>query len=821
MSDSSSTKGGDDFKSQWNRPLEAFLPPLERPSEREEMALRSRLEELVNKVRTYHPDVEEELLLRAFELGYELHRGQRRKGGEPYLSHPLEVAHLLTEIQADEPVLAAALLHDTLEDCAWQYEKAIQALLPLWSEARQRRDREAMQHLEGLRSQAEAHIADLQRKTRQRLLEEMGEEVLRLVEGVSRLTQLESRSEVRDQVENLRRLLLATASDVRVLFIKFADRLHNMRTLYPLPPERRLAIARETERIYAPLAHRLGLWRFKWELEDLALQVLYPHEYRQIQEWVSKQYRDRSAILERAIQEVRQRLQEEGIVAEVSGRTKHLYSIFQKMRRDGRRLEQILDIIAIRIIVETKIQCYQALGVVHSLWPHMTGQFYDYIANPKPNNYQSIHTKVHLPGIGPLEVQIRTREMHENAEYGIAAHWRYKARGKVDEGFAQVLAHFRQLIESLGSAEESERQDLFNQLAEQLLSQTIFVFTPRGDVVSLPVGSTPVDFAYAIHTELGHECVGAKVNGQLRPLNYELKMNDEVEIIRRRGSRPSADWLLFVKTPHARASIRSYLKRLSREEHLQSGREALEREASRRGLSLAELLRRDRELIQEHARRKGKELPPLLDRVAQRLSYKSSEDLLAALGSGDQSPEGIMNRIQSSLFQLEQELGRLAGEALSPKAPPSRPSGGEKGKSTYAFRLAQCCHPMPGDDIMAYITRWHGMTLHRADCSNLQRLREKEPYRIQPAQWEELSPRLLYTVPLRIRALDRVGLLRDITTVIASEGLNILEAQVRSPGNPMAIFFFLIEVPNREKVDTLVARLREKVREISEIRIMG
>ncbi|MFA0736107.1 MAG: hypothetical protein OGMRLDGQ_002607 [Candidatus Fervidibacter sp.] len=620
---------------------------------------------LLERVKRIRPTADLELIEHAYHFADWAHSGQTRLSGEPYITHPWNVALIVADMGLDDPSIAAALLHDVVED-------------------------------------TEVEMATI--------VQEFGEEVARLVEGVTKLRRLQFHTFRQEQVENLRKVLVAMAQDVRVILIKLADRLHNLRTLDPLPEEKRKATALETLQIYAPIAHRLGIWRIKWELEDLAFKHLDPVAYRELARKVEKKRSERVHLIEKAIQQLQRALAEAGLEATVQGRPKHLWSIYQKMQREGVDIDRIYDLIALRVIVNTEAECYLALGVVHKLWAPLPGMFTDYIAKPKPNGYQSLHTKVVGPDGEIMEVQIRTWEMHRNAEYGIAAHWRYKEVGdepqRKPDALDQALAWLRELMEM--NRDIRDASEFTRSVIGDLFRDQVFVFTPKGDVIDLPKGSTPIDFAYRIHTEIGHRCIGAKVNGKLVPLDYQLQTGDVVEIITSKHPKgPSPDWLRFVKTSLARNRIKRYLKEQSYAENLQRGRELLAEALEKAGLSLGEVLE------------SGK-----LDELAKAYQLQNANDLLAAIGWGSVSVQSVVNK-------LKPPAPKPRVTVVNPTEAVTLPAR----KGTLLYRLAKCCTPVPNDPIVGYISRGRGIIVHRTDCRNIIRLQEAEPERIVALDW--------------------------------------------------------------------------------------
>ncbi|WP_324717569.1 bifunctional (p)ppGpp synthetase/guanosine-3',5'-bis(diphosphate) 3'-pyrophosphohydrolase [Carboxydochorda subterranea] len=701
------------------------------------------LEALIDRIRAYNPTVDTELLARAYTFARQAHAGQVRDSGESYFQHPVEVARILAELQVDVATIAAGLLHDVLEDTPVTVEE---------------------------------------------LTEHFGPEIARLVDGVTKLSKIPFQSREAQQAENLRKMFLAMAEDLRVVLIKLADRLHNMRTLRHLPPERQRKVARETLEIYAPLAHRLGIWQLKWEMEDLALRYLDPTAYYQLVQAVAKKRTEREGELEEVMEILRRKLAEMGIAGRVQGRPKHFYSIYQKMRTQGRSLDEIYDLMAVRVIVGDVKDCYAVLGMVHSLWKPIPGRFKDFVAMPKSNLYQSLHTTVIGPRGEPLEVQIRTQEMHEVAERGIAAHWLYKEK-RTASAFDAKVAWLRQVMEWL--REMKDPHEFMETLKIDLFEDEVFVFTPKGDVKNLPAGSTPVDFAFSVHTDIGLRCAGAKVNGRLVPLHYRLRNGEIVEIVTGKHAQPSQDWLNFVKTSKARSKIRSYLKEARREQSLAHGREMLEREARRLGIDLAEAAKED-----------------ALAQLSRRYGLASVEDLYSAIGFG---------RISAA-----QALARLVGkEELAEHAhrrpeTPVRPGRGEtdagssivvEGADNLLVRFSKCCSPVPGDAIVGYITRGRGISVHRADCPNLQQMLV-EPDRQVQVRWRSVAG-VLYPVDLQIEAHDRVNLLSNIINAISDGKTNIEAVQTRTTRHHLAIIHVVVDIDGMPHLADLMRRLRQ------------
>jgi GTP pyrophosphokinase len=683
-----------------------------------------------------------ELVQRAHARASEVHGGQRRASGEEYVEHPLHVASILADLGLDGQTLAAALLHDTVED------------------------------------------TDL---TLEEVEAEFGASVCRLVEGVTKLSRIEFRTDQQLHAENIRRMLLAMADDIRVVLIKLADRLHNMRTLDALPEPRRRRISRETMDIYAPLAHRLGIGQVKWELEDLAFRNLDPDTYHDIVRRVNRKRKDRERTVADLGDILNRELEKIDIQAAITGRPKHIYSIWQKMLRDQKDFSQIYDLLAMRVLVDSVKDCYGVLGIVHSLWKPLPGRFKDYVAMPKSNGYQSLHTTVISHTGEPLEVQIRTREMHTIADFGVAAHWTYKERNG-DARFDQKLSWLRLLME--WQKEVTDAESFVDAVKVDIFQDEVFVFSPRGDVLNLPAGSTPVDFAYRIHTEVGHRCIGAKVNGRMVPLDYELKNGEIVEILTSKAPHgPSRDWLNFVKSASAKERIRKWFKSQRREENVAKGRDLLEKELHRmHRLTLSQLP-------------DGK-----LDDMAAHYRYASAEDFLAAVGYGDVSPHSVVMRMALTRGEDGDELRSI------PLIPQVRPTPrvlvrGERGILT---RIAPCCQPVPGDAITGFTTRGKGVSIHRMDCLNA--VNSQDSARLVPVDWD-MEASQVYPVQIKIEAWDRTGLLRDIATVVAEQRINMSAASVHVYDDKTAVVSATVEIDSLSQLSRLLEKL-EQVRDV-------
>ena len=725
-----------------------------------------RFADLMETARTYLNEEECDMLERAFAFASKAHEGQKRKSGEPFIAHPVEVAIILSDLHMDSETIAAALLHDTIEDT------------PV---------------------------------TREDVVNNFNEDVAALVEGVTKITQIEVGSLSDEQAATIRKMLVAMNKDIRVIVIKLADRLHNMRTLGSLREDRRIFKARETLEIYAPIAHRLGINSVKWELEDLAFYYLEPAKYRQVSRMITESRAERERYLAEVLGILKDEMKKVGIDAQVMGRPKHLYSIYQKMTKKDKDFSEIYDLIAVRLIVQTVKDCYSALGAVHTIWHPMPGRFKDYIAMPKYNMYQSLHTTVIGPAGRPLEVQIRTEEMHQKSEFGVAAHWLYKEgskKGKKSGDFEQQLAWLRQMVDWSDEAQDSK--EFLKDLKVDLDESEVFVFTPAGEVKSLRAGSTPVDFAYAIHTEVGNHCVGAKANGRIVPLTYKLQMGDRMEILTQKSATPSRGWLAFVKTPGARSKIRSYFSKVSRSDDMTLGHEKLAREMRKHniGISNAQSTR-------------------AIKSVAESLGYKDSDDMIVAIGAGKESAQHVANRLLKLLVDRGTEEANRPDIGMSAmatgKMPPmitsvARPKRHEthsssgvivKGLDDVLVRLSRCCNPVLGDDIIGFVTRGRGVSVHRSDCPNAKSLM-KEPDRIIDVEWEN-SPAAAtsYRIEVHIEAMDRMSLLRDVITALAEEGVNVLNSSSATGRDGIVRMRFLFQVSDVTHVKYILQRIQE------------
>jgi GTP pyrophosphokinase len=676
------------------------------------------IEALVRTVKGYNAKADLKEIERAYRFAAERHEGQKRLSGEDFIQHPLAVAQILADLGLDTTTLEAALLHDTVED-------------------------------------TDVSVAELDA--------EFGPEVARIVDGLTKLDALSFRSREHEQAENVRKMIVAMAGDIRVLLIKLADRLHNMRTLSALPKDKQRRIATATLEIYAPLAHRLGVQQVKWELEDLSFKTLHPGPYHEIASLVDKRRGERQQYVEGVLEAATTRIREAGLKADVDGRPKHLYSIYEKMVVAGKEFNEIYDLAGIRVLVDSVRDVYAALGAIHSLWKPVPGRFKDYIAMPKSNMYQSLHTTVVGPQGRPIEVQIRTREMHRTAEFGIAAHWRYKeGRDGKKAKEAADLAWLGQMLEWL--KDMADPREFMEGLKIDLYGGQVFCFTPKGDVMNLPAGATPVDFAYAIHTEVGHRTIGAKVNGKLVPLDYELRTGDTVDILtsKAQGEGPSQDWLRWVKTPRARNKIRQWFSRERREDALEDGREQLQRLMRKQNVPLKRLATED-----------------ALEQLADEMKFPSLESLFVAVGEGQVSPQSIVARLARSVQGSTEE--DVTEVPLARPVHLGQPSSTDvtsgvvvPGSEDVWVRLARCCTPVPGDDILGFVTRGQGVSVHRTDCPNAKSL-VGQPERLIDVTWRAGKP-TSFVVAVQVEALDRTRLLSDVATVLSDHHVNILSA---------------------------------------------
>jgi guanosine-3',5'-bis(diphosphate) 3'-pyrophosphohydrolase len=723
-------------------------------------------EKLLEAVAKYRPGADVSLLRAAYAFACEKHAGQRRYSGEPYIMHPVAVAQILAGLEMDAATLAAGLLHDVVEDTT---------------------------------------------VTPEEMIARFGEEVAGLVDGVTKLrivggadpfmshsppeeprspqdeARIRRQQETARSAANLRKIFLAMAKDLRVTVIKLADRLHNMRTLGAMPEHKRRRIAEETLQIFAPLAHRLGIWQIKWELEDLAFKYAEPEKYAEVAAQVAQTRGEREGEVEEAIAILKERLAAESIDAQVTGRPKHLYSIYQKMLKQELDFKELFDLVALRVIVHTRQECYHALGVVSALWTPIHGMYSDYIARSKSNMYQSLHLKVMGPRNKPVEVQIRTWEMHRTAEFGVAAHWAYKEHGeggRVSDQFERKLNWLRQQLFDMQAESREDSGEFLRSVTEELFTDQVFVFTPKGDVIDLPAGGTPVDFAFRIHSDVGSHAVGAKVNGRMVPLSYRFQNGDVVEIITRSNSAPSRDWLAFVKTAHARSKIRAYFKKLLHDESVQRGREMLQREAERLGLDSHALLKDE-----------------ALRQVAAHFNAPNEVELLAAIGYGTAAVGAVINKLRPEPLAPK---GIVVGRGRSDDSKLKVSAGDVE---NVLFRRSRCCLPIPGDEVVGYVTRGRGMALHRVECPNVRQYEKTEPERLIAVDYAGGESQV-FSVSLIITTLDRTGLLADIGNSFGEMKTFITALRTQSHRDRTATLYLMAEVKDVDHLNRLCLAVR-------------
>ncbi|MGI6453498.1 MAG: RelA/SpoT family protein [Syntrophomonadaceae bacterium] len=710
---------------------------------------------LIEEVNKYDSGANIALINKAYNFAQAAHAGKTRLSGEPYITHPLEVAKILTEIEMDTASICAALLHDVIEDTNITYLT---------------------------------------------ILKEFGEEIALLVDGVTKLSRIDFKSNEDAQAENLRRMFIAMAKDIRVIIIKLADRLHNMRTLNYQNELKQKEVARETLEIFTPLAHRLGIFKFKWELEDLAFYYLEPQMYYEIAKRLRKKRREREDYVNDLKEQIRDGLRQVGIEAEIEGRPKNIYSIYRKMLKQGKDIDEIYDKIAIRVIVNDVRECYGVLGIIHTMWKPLPGRFKDYIATPKTNMYQSLHTTLIGRGGEPFEVQIRDWDMHRTAEYGIAAHWRYKEGNMgTNSKFDEKLSWLRQILE--WQQEVKDTREYMESLKIDLFDNNVFVFTPKGAVIELPAGSGPVDFAYRVHTEVGHQCIGAKVNGRIVPLDYQLENGDIVEILTSKNSPgPSYDWLNFVKTSSARSRIKQWFNREKRQQNIIKGRDILERELKKRHLAPREFLQTER-----------------LADVAKRFSLGSVDDLFAAVGDSSLTANQVIAK-QKELYFPDTKVEDILNVVDTNKNLTKDKHTSAlriKGVDDVAIRLAGCCNPLPGDRVLGYITRGRGVSVHRKDCPNMQHYLKEEKDRVLEVEWSDEHG--LYVVELEVKAYDRPRLTTDVMTVIADARIHINSIYSRVTRSNLAVINLKMEIRDMSHLQIVMQRIK-KIKDVYEVR---
>lgn len=711
----------------------------------------SRFKKLVEKIKAYNPNCDLATLQKAYALSKKVHDGQLRESGEPFISHPLEVAHILAELELDCTSIVAGILHDTVEDTTCTAEE---------------------------------------------IRESFGEEVASLVDGVTKLDRIPYTTKEEQQAENLRKMFLAMAKDIRVIMIKLADRLHNMHTLKYMPPDKQLEKARETLEIYAPLAHRLGISKVKWELEDICLRYIDPKGYYDLVEKIVKKRKEREAFITQIMDEIKVRTADLGIETHIDGRPKHFFSIYKKMQEQNKTLDQIYDLFAVRVIVNSVKDCYAVLGLVHELYKPMPGRFKDYIAMPKPNMYQSLHTTLIGHEGQPFEVQIRTWDMHRVAEVGIAAHWKYKEGRSGDSDFDNKLAWLRQLLEWQKDARDAN--EFVESVKVDLFADEVFVFTPKGDVVNLPVHSTPIDFAYAIHSAIGNKMMGARVNGEIVKLGYELKNGDIVEILTSSGVHgPSRDWLKIVKSSQARNKINQWFKKENREENILRGKEALERELKKQGHTFGQLFKSE-----------------WVEIILKKFNFTSMDDVYSAVGYGGIGASKIVTRLKEEYKktlkpeELEQELMEQELQKIEKKKKTVPESGIiVKGIDNCLVRLSRCCNPVPGDNIIGYITRGRGVSVHRSDCTNIVSSIGEDD-RLIEVKWYTAN-NVAYKADITVMANDRTALLMEITNAIGEAKIPLKAINARTTRDQLAVINLTLEITDTDQLDKIIKKLKK------------
>ena len=730
------------------------------------------LQEILDKIKKYAPNADVTPVIKAYELAKSAHAGVFRKSGEPYIIHPIAVANILADLELDMEVIAAGLLHDVVEDTPYTYED---------------------------------------------IKELFGKDIADLVDGVTKLGKIKYQTKEESQAENLRKMFLAMAKDIRVILIKLADRLHNMRTLKYMPEEKAKYKAKETLEIYGGIAHRIGISKIKWELEDLALRYIDPEGYRELSEKITMKRSQRQEYIDKIVHLLEEKFKEVDINCEVSGRPKHFYSIYKKMKKKNKTFEEIYDLTAVRIIVDTVKDCYAVLGMVHTMWIPMPGRFKDYIAMPKPNLYQSLHTTVIGPDGEPVEIQIRTHEMHEIAENGIAAHWKYKEgiTGSQDTKMEQKLKWLRQMME--WEKDVQDPHEFLDALKDDVFNSQVYVFTPKGDVIELPAGSTPIDFAYRVHTNVGNKCTGAKINGKIVQINYKLQNGEIVEVITSANSPgPSRDWLNIVQTPTARNRIRQWFKKERREENIERGTEILEKEFKRYNIPY-----------------KNPSIQKFLNQVAKKFNQPTLEDLIATIGYGGIATSQVMPKVRDfynkevnrqekerRMQEKEDKIKKNFDEHEYAKKRKKKDNGiTVKGLDNILVRFAKCCNPLPGDDIVGYITKGRGVAIHRRDCTNIKLDDEFLKNRLVEVEWNN-PEKSKFEGEVKIIAVDRVGLLNDVIHVVSMEKLSISGINCRVLKDNTANISLLVEVNDISELKQLMKKIKSipGVDEVSRMR---
>lgn len=717
--------------------------------------MNNNIQKLEELIKTYNPKCDFELLEKAYLIAEKAHSNQLRKSGEPFIVHPVAVSFMLAEMEMDMPSIIAGLLHDVIEDTSVTYDE---------------------------------------------LKQQFGKEIADIVEGVTKLKRIPYTTKEEQQAENLRKMFLSMAADMRVILIKLVDRLHNMRTLQYVNTDSQITKARETLEIYTPLAHRLGMTKIKWELEDLSFKYLEPETYEQLATLVSQKREQQEEYIQKILATIKEKTKDLDIDVFLDGRPKHLYSVHKKMVQQSKTIDQIYDLIAIRIIVDSVKDCYAVLGLIHELYKPMPGRFKDYIAMPKPNMYQSLHTTLIGPDGVPFESQIRTWAMHKTAEIGIAAHWKYKEGGKIDNSLDEKLEWFRQLMDMHKDFDNAS--EFVETFKLDLFTDEVFVFTPKGDVKNLPAGSTPIDFAYSIHSAVGNKMIGARVNGEIKPLNYKMNNGDIIEIITSANNHgPSRDWLKIIKSSEAKNKIRQWFKKERRDENIDRGRDLIEKEIKRQGYTHVQLFKQE-----------------WLEPVLKKHNFNSNDDLYNVIGFGELSAQKLVSRLKDEYLKT---VAPEKDELLTPKVEnkskdkPSENGIIVKGIDNCLIRLSRCCNPVPGDSIIGYVTRGRGVSVHRADCSNISDLTEVEG-RIIDVRWayEGISS---YNAEITIMAIDRAALLLEITNAISEAKLSVRALNARTTKDNYALIELTVEITDKEQLDKLIKKLNriENVIEVS------
>jgi guanosine-3',5'-bis(diphosphate) 3'-pyrophosphohydrolase len=708
------------------------------------------LQELENRIKTYNPTADFTLIEKAYEYALNAHQGQKRISGEAYISHPTSVAEILAELNMDNTTIVAGILHDVIEDTSFGFND---------------------------------------------IKDTFGYEIAMLVDGVTKLGKLEYKTKEEQQAESLRKMFVAMAKDIRVILIKLADRLHNLRTMKCMSKGKQIEKATETLEIYAPIAHRLGISKMKWEMEDLSLRLLEPEIYGDLGEKVSKKREEREEYINAVIEEIKKKNKESGIESQIEGRPKNFYSIYKKMYLQNKTFEQIFDITAVRVIVDSVRDCYGALGIVHTLWKPIPGRFKDYIAMPKPNMYQSLHTTVIGPDGEPFEVQIRTWEMHRTSEFGIAAHWKYKEGRTSQSEFDEKFKWLRQMLE--WQNEVKDTKEFMETLKIDLVIDEVYVFTPKGGVIDLPVDSTPIDFAYKIHSAIGNKCIGAKINGKIVPIDYKLQNGDIVEIITSAASGgPSRDWLKIVKSSQAKNKIRQWFRRDKREENIPKGKDLLDKEIKKLGYTQSQMIKND-----------------WLEQTYKKFGLHTLDDLYASLGYGGLTLNQVTMRLKEEIrksqkgdIREEEELEKQLLKTETQKRRKSETGIIVKGVENALVRFSKCCNPVPGDDILGYITKGRGVSIHRKDCPNAKDLLEEEE-RLIEVEWDTKGL-VSYNADLQVKAHDRQGLLAEITSIINDNKINIVSFYSKTSKDRIANISFILEISDIEQLNKLIKRFR-------------